>query len=206
MRHSASVALLALLPGLAQAATCWITPVADPELLMTSCRVERQGDAGGGLIWQSQRRGFQPFVAGAGDITLAVMVVTESGVPIAWTEPHDGWAARPHRREDASGTWLHLPIEGAGSAGRNMDKVWLRRPGQVAWNPVPLAAWQARAIEALHPGEALSPAWRLELGRMRVTGTIAREGDPGCCPSGGRFTAWLVPRAERLELRRFRRR
>jgi len=206
MPHPAFAAILALLPGLVQAAECRITPVTDPKLGMTSCRVERQGDAGGRLIWQSQRRGFRPFAEGHGDIMLSVMVVSERGAPIAWTEPDDGWAARPHRLESASGSWLHLPIEGAGSARRSLDEVWLKRPGMAAWERLAVDAWQAKAAETLRPVEEISPVWRLDLRRMRISGMITREGDPGCCPSAGRYTAWLVPREGRLELRRFRRR
>lgn len=89
-----------------------------------------------------------------------------------------------------------FPSKAPARPAHSLDEAWLRRPGQAACNPVALDVWQQKAMEAP------SPAWRLDLWRVRVTAAVTRGGDPGCCPSGGRYAAALVLCGDQLELRR----
>lgn len=192
--------------ALAQSDGCTPTPGAGGSTPLRACEVLRRGDLGGGLAWEIQSRTYQAPRPGSGDLTLRMMVVKQRGEAVAWTEPSYGQPQRPERLASPRGLLLHLPVTAVIGNETPLDEVWLRREPLGNWVHLDARLWHAEAEARLGPGEALSPAYRLQIRPLRATGQVKRPGDAPGRASGGSYTAWLDLGEDRLLLIGFSRR
>lgn len=194
-------------PALAQRDNCIPTPGASDTTALRACEVLRRGDLGSGLSWEVQRRIYQAPRAGSGDMTLRMMVVRHGSEAVAWTEPSFGNPQRPESMATPRGLLLRLPVQPNREGGRPLDEVWLRREPLGGWVRLDARLWRAEAEARLSPGEALAPAFRLEIRPLRATGTIISpaQNAPGRADRGA-YTAWLDIGEDRLLLIGFSRR
>lgn len=187
-------------PLLAQAEVCVPTPAAPDATAMRSCAVERRGDLGQGISWELQSRIYRAPRPGSGDMTLRMMVVRERGAVVAWTEPSYGEPQRPERLATPRGLLLRLPVTPVSGGTTPLDEVWMRQEPLHNWVHLDARAWRTEAEARLAPGEALAPAWQLQISPLRATGGVTREGDPPGQASRGSYTAWLDLGEDRLVL------
>jgi hypothetical protein len=187
-------------PVLAQAEGCIPTPGAPDATAMRSCTVLRRGDLGQGITWETQARIYQAPRPGSGDMTLRMMVVKERGAVVAWTEPGYGDPQRPERLPTPRGLLLRLPVTPVAGGAVPLDEVWLRQEPLHNWVHLDARAWRTEAEARLAPGEALAPAYQLQIRPLRATGAVSRRGDAPGQASGGAYTAWLDLGEDRLVL------
>ena len=186
--------------AIAQAADCTPTPALRDATRLLGCEVLRRGELSGGMAWESQRRIYQAPRAGAGDMTLRMMVVKQRGEVVAWTEPGYGEPQRPEQLSSPRGMLLRLPVSPIPGTEAPLDEIWLRREPMGYWVNLNARLWRHEAEARLGAGETLAPGYNLEIRPLRATGRIGRPGDTPGRPSGGSYTAWLDLGEDRLVL------
>lgn len=158
-----------------------------------------------GLAWEIQKVVVEPPRQGAGNLTLRLAVITENGAAVAWTQPDIGIPSAPQQLATPRGTLIRFPVA-IRSSGRTLDEIWLRRSGLGSWVHLDAQSWRTEAEQRLRTGETLAISFDLDLRPLRAQGRITRPGDQPCCPSGGRYTAWLELGEDRLIVVGFSRR
>lgn len=185
------------IPAIAQTSACTRIPPIEMGFTLKQCDVQRRGQLMAGLAWEIQEVVVEPPRQGSGDLTLRLAVITDLGEAVAWTQPDIGTPSAPERLATPRGMLIRFPVTNL-SSGTTLDEIWLRRAGLGSWVHLEAQSWRSEAEQRLRRGERVAPTFDLELRPLRARGRIARPGDQPCCPSGGRYTAWLELGDDRL--------